>query len=183
MRVDAICITTNGCVKLDGTGVMGRGVAAEAKRRWPGIERNLGYWNKKVHHSPWAVFQPRSVLLTSAVLSSRGYDIFLPNTPHSMMPYHIISFITKPGNNADKCHVLPHYEAKFMDEEHVPGWACKSSLQLIKQAASDVVTIANRMQFESVALPMPGCGNGGLTWERVKPMLASLDNRFLVVSI
>lgn len=42
MRADAICITTNGYVTAAGRGVMGRGVAAQAKRRFPGIEEALG---------------------------------------------------------------------------------------------------------------------------------------------
>jgi hypothetical protein len=42
MQGDAVCITTNGYVTAAGRGVMGRGVAAQAKRRFPGIEEALG---------------------------------------------------------------------------------------------------------------------------------------------
>lgn len=42
MRADAVCITTNGYVTTAGRGVMGRGVAAQAKRRFPGIDKALG---------------------------------------------------------------------------------------------------------------------------------------------
>lgn len=38
----AICITTNGIVKNNGEAVMGAGIALEAKRRIPGIEKKLG---------------------------------------------------------------------------------------------------------------------------------------------
>ncbi|MDC6267319.1 macro domain-containing protein [Lysinibacillus fusiformis] len=38
---DAICITTNGIIKKDGTAVMGAGVALEAKKRFKGIEVRL----------------------------------------------------------------------------------------------------------------------------------------------
>lgn len=37
-----ICITTNGTLKTNGCGVMGRGCAAEAKARIPEIDRVLG---------------------------------------------------------------------------------------------------------------------------------------------
>ena len=37
-----ICLTTNGTIKNDGSGVMGRGCALEATKRFPGIARNLG---------------------------------------------------------------------------------------------------------------------------------------------
>ena len=39
---DARCITTNGTVTNKGAGVMGRGVARQAKVRYPGIEARLG---------------------------------------------------------------------------------------------------------------------------------------------
>jgi hypothetical protein len=37
-----VCITTNGFVKKDGTAVMGRGSALEAKQRWPWFPKALG---------------------------------------------------------------------------------------------------------------------------------------------
>lgn len=39
---DVICITTNGDVRTDGAAVMGRGVALQAAKRYPGIEYELG---------------------------------------------------------------------------------------------------------------------------------------------
>ncbi len=41
-KVDFICITTNGTTKNDGSAVMGRGCALQAKTRWMGIDRHLG---------------------------------------------------------------------------------------------------------------------------------------------
>lgn len=38
----AICITTNGTIKANGCGVMGRGVALQALRFYPGLDRLLG---------------------------------------------------------------------------------------------------------------------------------------------
>lgn len=48
MGIDVICITTNGTVRRHGTmghryrGVMGRGVALQAKQRYPHLEEALG---------------------------------------------------------------------------------------------------------------------------------------------
>lgn len=40
--VDVRCITTNGTLKADGTAVMGRGCAYEAKTRYPDLPKRLG---------------------------------------------------------------------------------------------------------------------------------------------
>jgi hypothetical protein len=42
-KVGAICITTNGAIRNDGACVMGRGVALEAKKKFPGMDIMLGY--------------------------------------------------------------------------------------------------------------------------------------------
>ena len=41
-KADCIVITTNGYVRQDGACVMGRGVALQAKRKFPGIEYRIG---------------------------------------------------------------------------------------------------------------------------------------------
>ena len=56
---------------------------------------------------------------------------------------------------------------------------------------SNKLTIPIRMElidlviehgFDTVVLPRPGCGNGGLRWQDVRPLLGlSLDDRFIVV--
>lgn len=43
LEADAKCITTNGYVKTNGEGVMGRGVAQQATVKLPGIARALGH--------------------------------------------------------------------------------------------------------------------------------------------
>jgi hypothetical protein len=43
MGGDAVVITTNGAVRRDGACVMGRGIAKQAKERYPGLEREIGY--------------------------------------------------------------------------------------------------------------------------------------------
>jgi hypothetical protein len=41
-RLRVLCLTTNGFVKQDGRAVMGRGIAAEAKKRFPQLPTLLG---------------------------------------------------------------------------------------------------------------------------------------------
>lgn len=53
-QVDAICVTTNGITKRDGRAVMGKGIALEAVKRFPGIDITLGSFlidfGNRVHH-------------------------------------------------------------------------------------------------------------------------------------
>ena len=52
-EVNAICITTNGIIKQNGCAVMGKGVALEAVKRYPGIDKILAekliHFGNKVH--------------------------------------------------------------------------------------------------------------------------------------
>lgn len=135
-RVDAICITTNGVVKRDGTAVMGAGIAAEARRRFPHLPRALG-----------------------AHLECAGnVPVVLGTQVGSLDPPTIISFPTKHD------------------------WRTDSSIELIMHSALRLVDIANVHGYAQVALPAPGCGNGGLVWSVVRPVIAPiLDDRFVVV--
>ena len=48
---EARCVTTNGVVLPSGDLVMGKGIAQQAKKRYPGIEAILGSWVKA--HGNW----------------------------------------------------------------------------------------------------------------------------------
>jgi O-acetyl-ADP-ribose deacetylase (regulator of RNase III) len=80
----------------------------------------------------------------------------LGNTPS----YHIISFPTKHD------------------------WRDKSDINLIIQSAQQAVIVADKLGLKKVLLPRPGCGLGGLNWEKeVKPAIEGiLDDRFWIVT-
>ena len=48
----------------------------------------------------------------------------------------------------------------------------------------ELVILSDENGYNKVLLPRPGCGHGGLNWERdVKPLLQErLDDRFIVVN-
>lgn len=59
-------------------------------------------------------------------------------------------------------------------------WRNQSDIELIRQSA---IELSGRGEPHSFVLPRPGCGNGGLKWENVKPVLEPiLDDRFIIVS-
>ena len=61
-------------------------------------------------------------------------------------------------------------------------WHQTADVVLIHRSFDELIQLADRLQWKRVVLPRPGCGNGGLTWEVVRPMALMLDDRFTVVT-
>jgi hypothetical protein len=61
------------------------------------------------------------------------------------------------------------------------NWWEKADLQLIRQSAEQLLDHVNEKGFKKVWMVRPGCGNGRLKWENVKPVIEFLDDRFIVV--
>lgn len=139
---DAIVITTNGFVKQNGEAVMGRGIAKQAKEKYPWLPKLLGGW---------------------IIASDNMAGIF---THGSIYPKHIITMPVKPilGPNGE------------------PGWKAKADICLIKESARITAINVNDYEIEKIIMPRPGCGNGGLKWEDVKPIIEPIfDDRFTVM--
>lgn len=63
------------------------------------------------------------------------------------------------------------------------NWWQYSDLELIKTSIVQLIDLTNKRNWRKVTLTRPGCGNGGLKWEDVKPLLVDkLDDRFIVVN-
>jgi len=122
-----IAITTNGTIRKDGACVMGKGVAAECKSRYPELPYELGRKLKIAGNRPF-LFEPG-----------------------------IVTFPVKHN------------------------WWEKADIKLIRKSAQFLQESAIRELY----LVRPGCGNGGLDWEKeVKPVLEKiLDDRFIVVNL
>lgn len=135
---DATVITTNGSIKKDGTCVMGRGVAAQAKKRWPELPRILG------------------VLLKT----------------HGNIPFIIDLGELNPGGSG----WLLTFPVKHF-------WHERADPHLIQKTAIEMTRMIKEIPWKTIALPRPGCGNGQLSWNVVKPILEPiLDDRFMVVN-
>jgi hypothetical protein len=128
---NVICITTNGFVKKDGTGVMGRGCANEARFRIPGITKNLG-------------------------------DHIKANGNH-------VGYI---GGQVPNVLAFPVKHA----------WYEPADPELISRSAFELAEHANRHPEASYILPRPGCGNGQLLWDDVKPLLTGLPDNIFVIA-
>lgn len=61
------------------------------------------------------------------------------------------------------------------------NWWEKADLELIKKSAEALDKEANNLRQKWFVLPRPGCGNGSLNWEEVKPLLVDLPDNVLVI--
>lgn len=62
-------------------------------------------------------------------------------------------------------------------------WNQKADINLIRETAEKLSSLLLNTEF-NVYIPRPGCGNGGLIWLDVAPILSSiLDDRFWIVSL
>lgn len=65
-------------------------------------------------------------------------------------------------------------------------WKDTASLDLIRRSALDLMATLDMPPLwptRKVILPRPGCGNGGLSWVHVRPVIAPiLDNRVWVIA-
>lgn len=62
----------------------------------------------------------------------------------------------------------PRYIVNFPTKGH---WRSDSKLEDIKAGLHDLVTQIKALNIQSIAMPPLGCGNGGLPWEDVKPLI------------
>jgi O-acetyl-ADP-ribose deacetylase (regulator of RNase III) len=157
---DAICITTNGFTKANGSCVMGRGCALEAAKHWPEIPVKLGWMIRKYGNRCMKVL----------------------DTPN----YQIVSFPVKPIKETclpRQANLVKHMRRRIQVGQQIPGWACVARLEIIERSAKQLVEMADKFGWESVVLPYPGCGAGELEWIRVRPVLEGiLDDRFTAIT-
>jgi O-acetyl-ADP-ribose deacetylase (regulator of RNase III) len=50
-------------------------------------------------------------------------------------------------------------------------WFMKSRYEYIEDGLKELAKVIEKYSIESIAIPPLGCGNGGLKWEKVKPMI------------
>jgi len=63
------------------------------------------------------------------------------------------------------------------------NWWEKADPDLILRNAVELnLFVDEHSHVRQVAIPRPGCGNGGLNWEDVKPVIDFLDDRFYVIT-
>lgn len=63
-------------------------------------------------------------------------------------------------------------------------WRQDADPTLIVRSATELVALADKhSNYQRIVLPRPGCGNGRLRWNDIRPLLEGiLDDRFTVIT-
>lgn len=64
--------------------------------------------------------------------------------------------------------VKPNFIVNFPTKDH---WRGKSRIEYIRDGLVDLVAQIRRLGIRSIAIPPLGCGNGGLEWSDVRPLI------------
>lgn len=67
-------------------------------------------------------------------------------------------------------YARPHFIINFPTKDH---WRGKSKIAFIRDGLIDLVAQIKSLNIQSIAIPPLGCGNGGLKWDVVRPMIVS----------
>lgn len=99
---------------------------------------------------------------------------------YPMLDVHAGYCVRTHGN---KCQIIregPPAIVAFPTKHH---WRDPSDLSLIQRSAEQLMALIRDNSWNLVALPRPGCRNGGLLWSEVKPRLSCLDDRVVIVHL
>jgi len=101
-------------------------------------------------------------------------------TQHPDFAFNLGRCLTRDGNMVT---YTPHLQLFTFPVKH--NWWEVADIELIKISCTQLMLILNYCsEMKRVLLPAPGCGNGGLAYEQVLPVIRPLlDDRVVVVSV
>ncbi len=99
------------------------------------------------------------------------------------LPRHLGMSIHVAGGPAPEHYVMSKDGVHVVCFPTKGDWRMLADVAAIKIQAPVLVRMADRFDWQTIALPRLGCGLGGLRWEDVEPVLAPiLDERFVVLT-
>lgn len=153
LHADAICIPSNASLKTNGCAVMGAGIAKQARDRYKDVDRVAGI----------AIKMARDLAKT-AIFDS----VFHKRAGFAGAEVSAIKVTSKL--------VIVMFPTKLL-------WWDKSILELIVVSAQGLAKLVPAAGWETVLLPRPGCGCGGLEWPVVKKAIMDiLPDEVIVVT-
>lgn len=154
-----IGIPTNGYLTRNGAGVLGAGLALQAKEQYPDVAYQLGnHLRRNGHCVGWILELPIKLL---------------------SIPVKPCSIIVETLKDQEK--ILPSVAYQYKGGRQVPGFHCKADPEIIERSLNELTVFMEKHKIPSVHLPLLGCGNGGL--DPTKDLLPILEKLNLPDSI
>jgi len=98
-------------------------------------------------------------------------------TRHPDLPLRLGRLLKRYGN---RMFVFRRYRLITFPVKH--NWWEKADKELITRSARELYELAVGWSGEVFILPRPGCGNGGLRWSEVGPLLSFLPDNVWVIT-
>lgn len=143
----SIGIPTNGYVSRNGAGVMGAGLAKQAKDRFPGIEYDLG-----------------------KLLKTEGNQVgwlhrktFSKSNKVNLIAIPVKPCFLKIDVEEQKEFIIHRMKDQYKIGDCVPGFHCMADLFIIRRSLEQLIRFIEKHSLERVFIPLLGCGNGGLS--------------------
>ena len=76
--------------------------------------------------------------------------------PGKMLVHHLVG------------RLLPRYIVNFPTKAH---WREPSRIEFVRDGLGDLVAQIQNLQIRTIAIPALGCGNGGLDWSDIRPLI------------
>ena len=143
----------------------------------------------EVKGNAWDVYLDYDVLCltTNGFVKSNGECVMgagiakTAKTKFPKVPHILGTYIKKYGNRCFKIAKVNDTHLVSFVVKHV--WWDKADMDLIRKSCKEITEMADKFGWEKILLPRPGCGNGKLKWNDVKPVLSDLlDDRFHVIT-
>lgn len=98
---------------------------------------------------------------------------------YPVLPYMLGQAISSEGNVA---MFFPMGDDNLVTLPVKHNWFERADIDLIERGARKIAGM-NGLQNKVIVVPRPGCGNGSLRWEDVRPVIAPIfDDRFHVIT-
>lgn len=99
------------------------------------------------------------------------------------LDYHLGNLLKSYGNVLFNMGLIEKNGPLLLTFPVKHHWREKADINLIKKSAQQLMEAIDNLGLTNVLLPRPGCGNGQLSWEKVKPIIESiLDDRVTVIT-
>lgn len=137
-------------------------------------------WTERVHADAVCVTTNGDVNSKGRAVMGRG----VAKQASLMFPHVARKLAQLLQGNGNHVHILIYERTlvlvSFPVKHHY--WE-EADVALIAQSAHELMQLTNMMGWKRVLLPRPGCGNGGLTWAQVRPVIEKIcDDRICVVT-